>query len=307
MAPVTRRKQAEMEANSSAAEDPSPAPRSSASKRGQKLALRGKDGDDDKTPSKAVGKKSTVIVFEDEEMSKPAVIKKTVAKPGAPVEEDEESSDDEAPEAVSTTKAASEIKSAAKATQKAAQEYVHTTDCRRQGERGPIANYRHRQATAQKRKRQERDALLKKQADERKKVEENVRSSPASEEGSKSLVAARPPTAVRKRGGQVDVPDLLPAEFLTDSSGESDSEADDATARRSKPKRRKVATVERSLTRLDKGPRDATIGSTVYQVAKKTDGRMAPKVKQYSKNTKELLLKRQRPPAKPRGGFLAKR
>ncbi len=173
--------------------------------------------------------------------------------------------------------------------------------------KGPRANYRHRQATAQKRKRQERDALLKKQAEERKKMEEEARSSPASEQESKSLVAARPPKAARKRGGQVDIPDTLPAEFLTDSSGDSGSEADDATARRSKPKRRKVAAVERSLTRLDKGPRDATIGSTVYQVAKKTDGRMAPKVKQYSKSTKELLLKRQRAPAKPRGGFLAKR
>lgn len=150
--------------------------------------------------------------------------------------------------------------------------------------------------------------MLKKQAEERK-TQEDARSSPAADEP-KSLVAARP-AAARKRGGQVDIPDVLPAEFLTDSSdeGQDDDQDGDAGAgsRRSKPKRRKVAAVERSLTRLDKGPRDATIGSTVYQVAKQTDGRLAPKVKQHSKSTKELLLKRHRAPAKPRGGFLAKR
>lgn len=127
MAPVTRRKQAEMENNSSAAEEPSPARKTAASKRGQKLALRGKDGEDE-SPAK-VAAKSTITVFDDEEMSKPVVIEETVAKPAAPAEEDEEEdeSDDEAPEAVSTTKVASEIKSAAKATQKAAQEYVIAT------------------------------------------------------------------------------------------------------------------------------------------------------------------------------------
>ncbi|XWW97082.1 hypothetical protein V2A60_005063 [Cordyceps javanica] len=290
MAPITRRKQAEIEANSSAVEGSSPAPKDAAAKRGRKLALRGREGESDGSP-KAAAKTSTVIVFDDEEMSKPVAAKDTAAQPVAPAEDDEEEdeeddeSDDEAPEAVSTTKAASEIKSAAKATQKAAQE----------------------QATAQKRKRQERDALLKKQAEERKKLED-AQSSPAADEA-KSLVAPRP-SASRRRGGQVELPTLLPAEFLTDSSGESDND-DDAgargAARRPNLKRRKVAVVERSLTRLDKGPQDATIGSTVYQVAKKTDGRMAPKVKQYSKSTKELLLRRNRVPAKPRGGFFAKR
>lgn len=123
---------------------------------------------------------------------------------------------------------------------------------------------------------------------------------------SKSLVASRPATG-RKRAGQVDVPDLLPAEFLTDSESDDDEDGAADAALRSKPKRRKVAAVERSLTRLDKGPRDATIGSTVYRVAKKVDERMAPKAKQYSKSTKELLLKRNRAPVKPRGGFLTKR
>lgn len=141
---------------------------------------------------------------------------------------------------------------------------------------------------------------------------DDLRSSPAAgdeekDDESKRLVAARS-SAGRKRGGQADVPDLLPAEFLTDSSGESDDEAGaGAVGRQGKPKRRKVDAVERNLTRLDKGPADATVGSTVYRVAKKTDERMAPKVKQYSKSTKELLLKRNRAPAKPRGGFFTKR
>lgn len=73
------------------------------------------------------------------------------------------------------------------------------------------------------------------------------------------------------------------------------------------PKRRKVATVERKLTRLDRAPRDERVGSTVYRVAKKTDERLAPKSKKQTKNIKTLLLKRNRAPAvKPRSGFFKK-
>ncbi|ATY60349.1 hypothetical protein A9K55_006525 [Cordyceps militaris] len=284
MAPVTRRKQAEMEANSSAAEEPSPAPKGSATKRGQKLALRARDDENKSSPAEAA-KKNTVITFDDEEMSKPVVIEKTVTKPIEPVEEEGES-EDEAPETVSTAKVASEMKSAAKATQKATQE----------------------QAAAQKRKRQERDTQLKKQAEERKKLED-ARSSPAAAESeaadeSKSLATARP-SAGRRRS---DVPALLPAEYLTDSSGESDDDGGEGATRRSKPKRRKVATVERLLTRLDRGPQDATVGSTVYQVARTTDARLPPKANKQGRNTKALLLKRNRAPVKARrGGFLTKR
>ncbi|EGX94122.1 hypothetical protein CCM_02393 [Cordyceps militaris CM01] len=285
MAPVTRRKQAEMEANSSAAEEPSPAPKGSATERGQKLALRARDDENESSPAEAA-KKNTVITFDDEEMSKPVVIEKTITKPIEPVEEEEGESEDEAPETVSTAKVASEMKSAAKATQKATQE----------------------QAAAQKRKRQERDAQLKKQAGERKKLDD-ARSSPAAAESeaadeSKSLATARP-SAGRRRS---DVPALLPAEYLTDSSGESDDDDGEGATRRSKPKRRKVATVERLLTRLDKGPQDATVGSTVYQVSRTTDARLPPKANKQGRNTKALLLKRNRAPVKARrGGFLIKR
>lgn len=110
-----------MEANSSAAEQSSPA-KAPAPKRGSKLALRGKDGDETKATTGAA--KGNITVFDDDEMSKLVTIQKTTVKPTAPQEdeEDEEESDDEAPEAVSTTKAATEVKTAAKATQKAAQE-----------------------------------------------------------------------------------------------------------------------------------------------------------------------------------------
>ncbi|OAA67458.1 U3 snoRNA associated [Cordyceps fumosorosea ARSEF 2679] len=320
MAPVTRRKQAEMEANSSIIEESSPAPKSSTprattSKRGQKLALRGKE--EGMSPSKSVAKKGTVTMFDDEEMNLPALVaEKAVAERAAPAdveesEEDEEDEiDDDAPEAVSTTKAASEIKAAAKATQKAAQE----------------------QATAQKRKRQERDALLKKQAEERKRLVAEARSSPAGpasdsddqadspdedddekEQASDLATAAPRPLGSSRRVGQLAVPALLPAELLTDSSSSDEDDDDDAGGApvRSKPKRRKVAAVERSLARLDRAPQDATIGSTVYQVARTADGRLPPKAKQLSKSTKEMLLKRNRAPTKQRrqgaGGFLAKR
>lgn len=123
MAPVTRRKQAAMDANSSGAEEPAQVAKTTA-KCGQKLALRSRDEDGKKTIKAAT--KSNIIVFDEEDMSKPVVLEETVTKAAVPVEEEEQDeSDDEAPEAVSTVKVASEIKSAAKVAQKAAQEYVY--------------------------------------------------------------------------------------------------------------------------------------------------------------------------------------
>ena len=114
------------------------------------------------------------------------------------------------------------------------------------------------------------------------------------------------PTSARKRNEKIQFPNLLPEEFLS-SDDEEQEEGEDYADESRRPKRRKVSGIERSLARQNKGPADEAIGTTVYRVAKKTDDRMAPKVKQYSKSTKELLLKRNRVAAKPRGGFLAKR
>ncbi len=117
-----------------------------------------------------------------------------------------------------------------------------------------------------------------------------------------------PTSGSRKRAEKIQFPNLLPAEFLSSDDEEEQHEDEESHADESRrQKRRKVSGIERSLARQNRGPRDEAIGSTVYRVAKKTDDRIAPKVKQYTKSTKELRLKRNRVAAKPRGGFLAKR
>lgn len=158
------------------------------------------------------------------------------------------------------------------------------------------ADHPTRQAATQKRKRQQRDELLKKQAEERKKVDEAKEKPEARQIESSS--------SGRKRAERSRIPAVLPAEFLEDSS--SEDEAEDAAGVAAGPKRRKVAGVEKRLTRLDAGPKDEVVKSTVYRVAKKTDQRLAPKLKKHSKASKELLLKRNRPSVKSGSGFLRK-
>jgi hypothetical protein len=109
----------------------------------------------------------------------------------------------------------------------------------------------------------------------------------------------------RKRAEKSHIPAVLPAEFLTDSSSEDEDE--DSTDIATGPKRRKVSGVEKRLTRLDAGPKDEVVKSTVYRVAKKTDERLAPKLKKHSKASKDLLLKRNRPAAKSGSGFLKRK
>ncbi|KAL7789308.1 hypothetical protein V8C43DRAFT_104438 [Trichoderma afarasin] len=244
------------------------------------------------TPAKETPVKGTLMVFDDEDESEfqtpvgkedeseyKTPTESNSAPKGAEVEDEEEDSDDEAPEAVSTTKAAEDIKKSAQAAQKAAQE----------------------QAASLKRKRQQRDELLKKQAEERKKAEEVAKLQNDQPEARQTKSDAR----ARKRTEKSQIPTVLPAEFLTDSS--SEDEADDATEVAAGPKRRKVAGVEKRLTRLDAGPKDEVVKSTVYRVAKKTDERMAPKLKKHTKSSKELLLKRNRPAAAKSGTGFFKR
>ncbi|PTB56697.1 hypothetical protein M431DRAFT_518439 [Trichoderma harzianum CBS 226.95] len=243
------------------------------------------------TPAKETPVKGTLMVFDDEDESEfqtpvgkedeseyKTPTESNSAPKAAEVEDEEEDSDDEAPEAVSTTKAAEDIKKSAQAAQKAAQE----------------------QAASLKRKRQQRDELLKKQAEERKKAEE-AKPQNDQPEARQTKSDAR----ARKRTEKSQIPTVLPAEFLTDSS--SEDEADDSTEVAAGPKRRKVAGVEKRLTRLDAGPKDEVVKSTVYRVAKKTDERMAPKLKKHTKSSKELLLKRNRPAAAKAGTGFFKR
>ncbi|KAM0462876.1 hypothetical protein ACHAPV_003702 [Trichoderma viride] len=246
----------------------------------QRLPMREKEEVEAPTPTKG-----TLKVFDDEDEDEANAPFESSLNPAAETaeavedeEEEEEDSDDEAPEAVSTTKAAKEIKKSAQVAQQAAKE----------------------QAATQKRKRQLRDELLKKQAEERKKADEAKEEAPVTKSQSKKSEAS----SGRKRVQKSDIPAVLPAEFLEDSSSEDEDE--DAADAASGPKRRKVSGVEKRLTRLDAGPKDEVVSSTVYRVAKKTDERMAPKLKKHTKSSKDLLLKRNRPAAKSGTGFFKK-
>lgn len=104
---------------------------------------------------------------------------------------------------------------------------------------------------------------------------------------------------------KIHVPDVLPAEFLTDSSSEDEDEELGVSEARSK--KRKITSIDKKLSRQDRAPRDARVGSTVYRVAKKTDERMTPKATKYGKSTKDLLLHRNRSAAKPRSGFFTRK
>jgi hypothetical protein len=157
--------------------------------------------------------------------------------------------------------------------------------------------------------------MLKQQAEERKKTAAAESESESEDEaaqddddsqaeGESPEEGAEPEGRVaRRRSERLLVPNLLPEEFLTDSS--SEDEEDDTPGVKTRPKRRKVATAEKNLARLDKPTKDVVAGSTVYRVAKKVDESMAPKARKHAKSSRNLLLKRNRTAAKPRSGFFA--
>ena len=119
MAPLTRKRKAEQKTTK--AEETPVETGSSEEKR--KLPVRAKDGE----PSSPVQPKATKVVFgDDNDMSAPvAPVKKPAPAPKKEeIEDSDEDSDDEAPEAVSTSKVASEMKKSKQAAQKVAQESV---------------------------------------------------------------------------------------------------------------------------------------------------------------------------------------
>jgi hypothetical protein len=149
-------------------------------------------------------------------------------------------------------------------------------------------------AATQKRRRQERDALFKQQATSRK-------SKPTSAEIARSDSESDSPKLIKTK-----VPILLPEEFLTDES-EPGSDAESFGHLDGPPKRRRVANVERTLTRLDHGPADERVGSTMFSVAKKeTNSRLPPKMNKNAKHRKDALLKRKRVAVQPKGKFFKK-
>ncbi|KAG6065766.1 hypothetical protein E4U32_006948 [Claviceps aff. humidiphila group G2b] len=293
---VTRKRTAALAAASSqaqAAEEPSPSARadkrsksnarSSPAKRQKKSPERSEEveevtavstQDEHKAPETA-----HVVRFDDEgnadkELEVPATTAPAAAVTGG---DSDESDSDEAPEAVSTSRVAKEIMKSAQELKKLAKE----------------------QAAASKEKRQQRDALFKKQALERK---------AAAHDDEKSAPAPAPTAAGRKRAERTQIPNVLPAEFLEDSSSDSDGDASrssdvDAPRRRA----RTVPSVERRLARQAKGPRDEVIGTTVYRVSKDVDARMAPKVKKSAQSAKDALLRRGRQPVQGKGPGFFKR
>lgn len=123
MAPVTRKKKTEKGNGNTSEAASSPA---SGSKRQKNLPVRAKDEDAAITSSATAQAKGTLITFGDDDNTQaPAVSTASLSKrkAAAPVEEiaDSDSDDDAAPEAVSTTKAAEDVKKSEQAAQQAAQ------------------------------------------------------------------------------------------------------------------------------------------------------------------------------------------
>ncbi|WQF76339.1 Putative U3 snoRNA associated [Colletotrichum destructivum] len=220
-------------------------------------------------------KDSDASVSDDQEEEKQTVL---VA------EGDDGSDSDEAPEAVSTSKAAVQAKKSAQAANKAIAE----------------------QQATQKRKRQERNARLQEQAAVRKAQEDTAAAEKSNEGGEEEeeeeeAEAAQAETTGRRRLNKLDLPSELPAEYLeSDSEDESGGGETDRKPR----KARKLHTAEAQIARESRGPKDEVVGTTVFRVVKKEDERLAPRAQKSSVNAKKALLARGRAPVKARKGFL---
>ncbi|CAJ2505984.1 Uu.00g001140.m01.CDS01 [Anthostomella pinea] len=194
----------------------------------------------------------------------------------------EKSDDDEAPEAVSTQATAKQTLESAKAVSEAAD----------------------KQVASLKRKRQERDNLLKQQAQKRKRTRKPVKTTHDGSNGEEVTNKGR------QRSGKGKLPDMLPAEFLTDSS----SDSEDETALKKfvkKPKKINFETALQTIGNEGKRPRDEIVGTTRYRVlAEQADKSLAPKMNKNSLKSKQALLKRNRVgimPNKKKGFFVGKK
>lgn len=161
-----------------------------------------------------------------------------------------------------------------------------------------------RQAAALKRKRQERDAFFKQQAEERKRAQRPAVPGDESDDASPSdqQDAGLEHPERRKK----EVVKLLPLELL-ESDDEDDGGQGPNSGVEGRQKRRRLGAVEQSLLREPRLPRDQRVGSTVFRVvAGNGNPKLAPKVRKQALSLKEMLLRRDRI-AKPRGGFYVKK
>lgn len=197
-------------------------------------------------------------------------LESTKAKKQESKEEEEEDSDDEAPpEAVSSHAAGANIAKASQAAAKAAQQ----------------------QAAAEKQKRKERDAFLKKQA-EQKKSAQMLGAGNAEFE-------TREPASLFPEKRKREVPKILPLELL-----ESDDEDDmpQEAAVQTSAKRQKMGS---GWIAEPKAPRDRKVGSTVFRVVENArDKKLAPKAKKATANMRQELLRRGKQPQVKKGFFV---
>ncbi|CAK7199088.1 hypothetical protein SEUCBS139899_001758 [Sporothrix eucalyptigena] len=189
-------------------------------------------------------------------------------------EDKEEDSDDEAPEAISTVQAAA-------ATRKSAQKASQAADKRAAGE---------------KRKRQEKDARLKAQAEARKAREEAAAEKAAEAVAAEAARIAEEEKEDEEAQTKAPVSKLLPLEFLDSDSEDEKPRKTKSTAMPTKPKKRLLK---------KKDPRDRQLGTTVYRLL--TEGgpkTMAPKIVKKSRNVQQDMLVRNRVGKPVHSGFL---
>lgn len=184
-----------------------------------------------------------------------------------------------------------------------------------------------RQFAEQKRKRQERDALFKKQAEQRRAIQEASVAAAAnavpdlmevnSTDDLALPISSTAPLAGRKRHVRSDVPDILPDEFLASDSDHEEDGSDDtaAVARRNgwRPaKRARKITFEQVDKEVDRAARkqnkDLRVGDTVFRINGKVGEKaLAPPRVSGPNSTASLsavkrdLLLRKRPHAVPVG------
>ncbi|KAI0400968.1 hypothetical protein F4802DRAFT_582519 [Xylaria palmicola] len=247
------------------------------------------------TPQPKAAKSTHVVFGDDDDVDKfvAAAAEKEKETPGANTgdkdNEEQEESDDEAPEAVSTAAAAKETLKSAWAAIESAEKLAAST----------------------KRKRQARDNLLKGQAEKRKRTKPSTsekKSSSDDEDTDGEEEGEQKTTSKRQRRTQ-RLPDMLPAEFLTDSSeGEDDETALKKMVKR--PQKINFETAMQVLGAEGKRPRDEVVGSTRYRVlAEQADERLAPKADKNSVRAKDALLRRgrERVALNKKRGFFVKR
>ncbi|RYP63905.1 hypothetical protein DL770_009280 [Monosporascus sp. CRB-9-2] len=241
-----------------------------------------------KEEEKVTGKAKHVVFGDDDDVEK--YVAAAVGEKPAVVEKEKEEDLDEAPEAVSTKAAARETLESAKA----------------------LAEATEKQAALLKRKRQHRDNLFKQQAQKRKPAPKpDLASSESDTQDPEATREAEdaPATTGRQRVEKLNLPGILPAEYLTESSSEGDDEAALERAVK-KPKKISFEDALQSIGKESRVPRDQVVGSTVYRVvAGQTDKNLAPKLHKNTRYVKEDMLRRRRAPVAPnkkRGFFVAK-